>query len=424
MGVLQFYTDGMSIMNHQFDTIGVGLNPGIVADVWGYFGYVNFQGLLILPNPIHPYQYTIFHAGLEIFDQPLNIQAGIMYHTDVDMEANGGAGIVTLKNNILYTDTLGGGHMTAVKHGNGRDWWVVQPLLRSNTYSTFLFKGDTIEGPFFQSIGESFEYFGNTSQSKFFKDGSRYIDFEPASGFKIMDFDRCTGLFSNPMHYDFPHPPDTLSHAGVSVSLSGRYLYISALIYVFQYDLESDDFLGSEQLVAEYDGYTITQWNYPTPFLWSQLAPNGKIYVTCSFSVPILHVIESPDVGGIGCNVNQHSIETPSFIARGIPYFPNFRLGPLTGSECDTVTTSLVPHEPPSSILLYPNPARDIITLKGLHDRSVLTVYDRSGKEVLMEKAMTKSIATVEVGHLTDGVYFYEIVSDQTVLKVGKLVVE
>ena len=49
-----------------------------------------------------------------------------------------------------------------------------------------------------------------------------------------------------------------------------------------------------------------------------------------------LHTIEEPDFLGIDCNVNQHSIKLP-VLHQSLPNFPNYRLGPIDGSSCDTL---------------------------------------------------------------------------------------
>jgi hypothetical protein len=50
---------------------------------------------------------------------------GPFYYSIIDMEMDGGNGAVLSSNNILSD-----GHLepfTAVRHGNGRDWWLVFP---------------------------------------------------------------------------------------------------------------------------------------------------------------------------------------------------------------------------------------------------------------------------------------------------------
>ena len=83
--------------------------------------------------------------------------------------------------------------------------------------------------------------------------------------------------------------------------------------------------------VAEYDGYIPFQ---PPGFLDMLLAPDGKIYVFDFLKE--IHVIHRPNEKGDACGFEQHAIVLPEYAA-GLPYYPNYRLGPLDGSPCDTL---------------------------------------------------------------------------------------
>ncbi|HMX40726.1 MAG TPA: PKD domain-containing protein, partial [Saprospiraceae bacterium] len=50
-----------------------------------------------------------------------------------------------------------------------------------------------------------------------------------------------------------------------------------------------------------------------------------------------LHVIDQPDEAGTACGFRQQGIELPTVNQSSIPNFPNYRLGPLDGSPCDTL---------------------------------------------------------------------------------------
>jgi hypothetical protein len=51
----------------------------------------------------------------------------------------------------------------------------------------------------------------------------------------------------------------------------------------------------------------------------------------------VLHVIHSPDEPGEACQYQQHGITLPTYNSKSIPNHPNYRLGPLDGSPCDTL---------------------------------------------------------------------------------------
>ncbi|MBK8416982.1 MAG: hypothetical protein IPL22_22185 [Bacteroidetes bacterium] len=50
--------------------------------------------------------------------QPLKFSYSV-----VDMNANGGTGEMTVKDQTIISDTVLYYSLQAVKHGNGRDWW-------------------------------------------------------------------------------------------------------------------------------------------------------------------------------------------------------------------------------------------------------------------------------------------------------------
>jgi PKD repeat protein len=92
--------------------------------------------------------------------------------------------------------------------------------------------------------------------------------------------------------------------------------------------------------VAWYDGY---ESPFPTNFFAGQLAPDGRIYITASNGSDIFHVIHRPDEPGAASLVEQHGIRLPTYNASSIPVFPNFRLGPVDGSACDTLGINNLP---------------------------------------------------------------------------------
>ncbi len=85
-------------------------------------------------------------------------------------------------------------------------------------------------------------------------------------------------------------------------------------------------------------------------------------------------------------------------------------------SDCASVFVDELSSE---SVLIYPNPATDHITvdLNGLEKpNGVLKIYDFSGRIVLEKQA--SSAATIDVSYLVKGVYTFEVsTSDKVVRK-------
>jgi hypothetical protein len=59
-------------------------------------------------------------------------------------------------------------------------------------------------------------------------------------------------------------------------------------------------------------------------------------------SVIDIHYIDNPDSGGMACNVMQHALHLPCYSARGNVNHPNYYLGRLQGSPCDTLQWTVI----------------------------------------------------------------------------------
>jgi hypothetical protein len=73
------------------------------------------------------------------------------------------------------------------------------------------------------------------------------------------------------------------------------------------------------------------------------LAPDGKIYMTSTASANTLHTIHKPDVMGKACEFRQHDFKLLTRRSFFIPKFPNYRLGPIDGSICDSLDINNIP---------------------------------------------------------------------------------
>ena len=85
---------------------------------------------IIIPNPSYSNHYFIFHIGVTDYYG--------LYYTKIDMSLNNGLGEVTPKN-IQVNNFKANDGLTAVKHGNGRDWWVIfrKASLSTSASNTF-----------------------------------------------------------------------------------------------------------------------------------------------------------------------------------------------------------------------------------------------------------------------------------------------
>src|SRR5690606_3243059 len=55
------------------------------------------------------------------------------------------------------------------------------------------------------------------------------------------------------------------------------------------------------------------------------------------------HIIHNPNEQGDACNFELFGFYMITYISRGLPTFPYYRLGPLDGSPCDTLGINNLP---------------------------------------------------------------------------------
>ncbi len=342
-GNMLFYTNGMYVANanHQLMPNGDSLNPGDLFNYYQGYGYRLIQGALIIPLPGSDSLYLIIHEKLVWSNQYFTLATDLSYSL-VDMSLDNGLGDVIQKNVIVNSDTFDMGLITATRHANGRDWWILIPEFLHNRYYRYLVcpQGIILDGV--QTIGIA-SYKNELGQACFSPDGTKYVrygapNFNVPFRLDVFDFDRCTGLLSNYRNLWYV---DNAGALGIAISPNSRFMYTSAQTRVDQYDLWAADIAASRVTVALYDGFIDPLFSLgKTYFFMAQLAPDNKIYICTSNGTHYLHVINQPDLPGLLCNVTQHSQYLNTFNASSLPNFPNYRLGALPCSECDTLGLS------------------------------------------------------------------------------------
>ena len=335
-GRLLFYTNGVCITNAANDTMvnGNNLNPSSYTTSNSPHGLGIPQSELIIPLPGSSTLYYLFHETLNsipgVGSRPLELYCSI-----IDMTLDSGRGAVIQKNVVLISDTLTCGGITACKHANGRDWWIVVHRFHGNTYYKLLLTPSGIQGIFSQDIGHSITGYDRAWQCCFSPDGTKYGMVLQEDTFDILGFDRCSGNFN------VISPPIILNDSsfcrGISFSPSSKYVYISSSLYYYQFNTNAPDINSTNIKIGTYDGYATTIYLFRSLFYLSQLAADGKIYTTAPNSTRWLHVINNPNDSGLTCNFTQHSFLLPTTEAETMPNFPNYFLGPDSGSVCDSI---------------------------------------------------------------------------------------
>jgi hypothetical protein len=433
LGQLLFYAHTGDTSNNGSNARGNILNRNhqIMESGDSIVGISWYQEMVIIPFPSDSHKYYLFA-------QDVTLSYGI-YFSVIDMSLNNGLGKVILKNqqilNIRMADCI-----TAIKHGNGRDWWLYTILGNGNLVSTPFYTYlitpagillDTLQDPGFISLGGFVEFRWNKQGTKM-----AYVNY---SGLiQVFDYDRCTGLISNPITLDTMRPSSPLpAYWACEFSASGRYLYVSAsstISYLYQYDLIN--------LPTSFTRDTV--WTTPFPVNTAgdlKRGPDDKIYLSSAYidsmnnlNYPYpdsvynnynmnLSVINEPDSAFPTCNFTPYSFYLGGKRTYwGLPNNPNYDMGVIAGSPCDTLTVGIenIPTENKAIFQTWYNHAWNLIhvnasQLKG--KTGIIRLLDLNGR-ILFEK----NIEFIHGGYYTteiymnafsSGIYFVKLITDK-----------
>jgi hypothetical protein len=421
---LLFYTNGCQIngADHEILINGDSINPGTEFELQCEVGYLGTQGSMFLPHPGDSNLYYLFHLGLDWF--PPHYSVGHRFYYSL-IDRSVGYGEVLEKNQLLLQDTFTVGLITAVRHANGRDWWIVQPEMASNKLYTFLLDPEGIHGPWEQRIGTVDQDDSHTGQVCFSPDGRYYARVDGYNELHLYEFDRCSGAFFNHQYVNLPTVgPNLTLFAGVAFSSNSQLLYVSRPEYLYQLDIRSDDLQASLTQIAAFDGYGEP---FPGYFQILQLAPNDKIYLTDGNANPYLSVINSPNELGQACDFTQHSFSLPEQNFFSLPNLPHFSLGREEGSPCDTLFEAPeLPACSGSEVKVFPNPFQKTLTIR-MNDCTLsnneFRLYDVLGRTIWIEMiAEVGADQEILLPNFAAGVYFYQIRNSDRVLQSGKLI--
>jgi hypothetical protein len=419
-GDLLYVCHGSSITDLNGDTLmnGDGLSPCLYTDQ-NQDGFAIQQAAIFLPWPGNSNLYALLHFSN---DAQSNSRPARLYYSIIDKNRNFGLGEVIQKNTVFHDYvTIRGGGMTACKHANGRDWWITVAKRLSNRYYTFLLSPEGITDTLTQDVGPVYsDGFLDNSYSCFSEDGTIYATGAYSGYITVLDFDRCSGSFSNPriIFNNISGDPDTSVTGVVSIAFSpnGRFLYTSARLDINQYDLQGNNIQDSSRI------YTFDPLEY-NQIKMLELGPNGKLYgCTWNGGNPLLHVINRPDEKGDSAEFVYGGQPTLTVNSSKLPNMPNYRLGALAGSGCDTIITGINDIHTLNDIRIQPNPS----------DKYLYAEMPRQGNytfELLNEAGQivsskhTKQVDIFDTEELPNGVYFLQVKDNSKVVTNKQVVV-
>lgn len=357
------------------------------------------------------------------------------YYSIIDIIQNGGLGAVIQKN-VQLNNFRNADCVTAIKHGNGRDWWILSKYSTGNTtfnrFYLYLVVNDSIYSPIIQDINNSTD--GDNQKIIFNSSGNKLMQINTIGFMCEYDFNRCTGVINNP-NIIFTEQSSNYNRLfwDGAYSQNGNIFYVSTSFWtnvndgcLLQYDMTSAN------IPASCD--TLDTWQVPIGQAGVRLAPDGKIYISRPYlwafpGYPYpdsvhnyvnenLSVINQPDNLGSSCDYQPFSFNLGGKRTYyGLPNNPDYSLGPVSGSGCDSLFNNT--HEVQISfpkLIVSPNPATKIIYVnaKGLNEKkATIRIINSIGEEIYTEKEnvflggyLTKEIA---IENFTPGIYFLRL---------------
>jgi PKD domain/Secretion system C-terminal sorting domain len=343
------WTNGMQIFGkngiYVADTIAFA--PGALS-YWDWFvvegigpiGFPLHDGANILPVPDQDDEYIVLYHFMSSVQQAYD---GVLQYRQarIKMVADSTYAVI-YKDSLIIEHEYLSGTISATRHANGRDWWILAMEATGNRYYAFLLDPIGIHLDHSGLMGIDIEE--GTGQARFSPMGNYFarmdiLDFDDGQNITLFSFDRCNGelTYINQFNTDFGF------FTGVSFSPSERYLYADDNEHLWQWDLWSSDIAASQTLVDTFDGFEQPGW---TVMRFGPLmnGPDGRIYIVPpAGSSKFIHVIDRPDEPAADCRFLQHHIDLKVPNGCSAPNLPNFRLGPLDGSPCDTLGINNLP---------------------------------------------------------------------------------
>ncbi len=276
------------------------------------------QGALLLPMPGD----VSGRAYLFCLDAIENNLVGGLRYSVLDFRLRGGLGDVTAtKGVVLPTPVVGGKlteKLTAVRHANGRDYWIVVHGWQSNAFYSFLLSPTGVStvpvvsnvGPIHQGGGSFFGAGNAVGCMRASPNGRRLALAQRDSQCELYDFDNATGSVSNYLllaSHDYTY--------GVEFSADNTKLYTTYSLagQITQYNLLA----GSPTAIVNSATVIVSAERLGNLLL----GPDNKIYVA-SYGNTFLNVIQNPNAVGAACDYRRRAVDLGG--RQGLNGLPNF----------------------------------------------------------------------------------------------------
>lgn len=321
IGNLQYYTDGWTLWNKNHVPIKNNFMPQAMQ-------FVSFPA--IGSNHI----YYIF--GVPQYDPP-----STYYRTQyaiIDMTMNGGLGGVSGPNIYLDAAWDASEKITAAKHNNKQDIWVIVRKYTENKYASFLVTENGVntvpvlspapdwEPPLYHAAGQikisyDKEYLINCTE------GFGLIGIN--SNTEVCKFNDVSGEVDYMYSFDFNDPilPGDYAPYGVEFSPDSKFLYMTFTAGSFNFIYQFDVQLIEDSALFVQSAVLIRTMPEDAPDRSGlQLASDGKIYVAIWKETPYINhylgVIHEPWKQGVACQFDSTGLNLyPGYCGATLPSF-------------------------------------------------------------------------------------------------------
>jgi hypothetical protein len=380
------------------------------------------QGIAAVLNPSNPREHYIF-----TLDRPFGGQVTTLYYSILDHDLDNGLGdIKNNQKNVFVKEGLAEKLIVAKKSDSSGYWVITHQNPGTEIYVFSLDSNglDTVPQVFNGTLAASFTT-GGAGFSKLSSDVTKLAMCQrvQTGNVEIFDFDISDGTVSNPIVIKVPANIGWSWPYGIEFSPNSQLLYvIDNSIFpdfgsLFQWDISShDSTIIANTIVTIHDSVVFTGG--------LQLGPDLMIYATGHEG---LHRIESPDVSGLGCNLNVDFMDLNTATGWVLPYFPTFQL--VVNDTTDTTTTDTTIVDTTDSTIsvqeiynsqpyvpyldVFPNPTGSVtwinmkveglvrIDLRDLAGRKIRTVYEGPSSN--------GDVIESDLSDLAPGVYVYTL---------------
>lgn len=408
-GNLLFYTDGRTVWdaNHEVVPSGTGLSDSAFHP----YGSSVAQSAMFLPGfDSLGLMYYVFTHESSLGD------LGRLYSSEIQIDAvTGNASMDSNDRLVPVFDSLYSQAMTAVRHANGRDWWII--VSHSDVVHDKQWVGHRLLSPK-----------GFSAQAIFIIDSSEVarpqrnltasyqgdmIGFAVGDHLYLLDFDRCSGTIT--VRNKVTDSGDEYAWYSLEFSQNSSYMY--ACDYVRKDIWQISTSTGALE-------YKLPTIGGPYPFVFGQIrrAPDNSIYIAYGSAsiVPTgdprsqyLGRIPYPDAAGAASGMDTFAVYLGGrYGTVALPNHPHYELGALEGSPCDTLSVQVVDttlsgggdySEAHVQWTVYPNPASSVLTVEHpMHGDLVL--LDLQGR-LVRQWTLEVSPSFLSLIGLPDGLY-------------------